>query len=137
MKVLQFAFGKGMARNPYIPFNHVPHSIVYTGTHDNNTTLGWYKSLGKLEKRNLKAYSSALIVPEDVHEELHRMALDSVSRIAIVPLQDILGLDSNAKMNIPGTTKDNWSWRALPEEIPWDMAKDLRKLNALFGRLPQ
>ena len=137
MKVLQFAFGKGMAENPYIPFNHVPHSIVYTGTHDNNTTRGWYQKLSKLEKRNLENYWPGVIIPETIHEELHRMALNSVSKISIVPLQDILGLGSNAKMNIPGTTGENWSWRAKPEEIPWDMADELKKLNSFYGRIPK
>lgn len=137
MKVLQFAFGKGMAKNPYIPFNHVPNSIVYTGTHDNNTTRGWYNKLGKLEKRNFKAYYPGVIIIQNVHKVLHELALNSVSNVCIVPLQDILGLGAEAKMNLPGTTSENWSWRAAPEEIPWEMADDLKKLNAFFGRTPR
>ena len=134
MKVLQFAFGNKMGENPYIPFNHVPNSIVYTGTHDNNTTRGWYQKLGKSEKKRLNKYWPGVIIPRNVHEELHKMALNSVSRICILPFQDILGLGASAKMNIPGTTDGNWSWRAAPEEIPWDMTDDLKKLNAFYGR---
>lgn len=134
MKVLQFAFGDHMAENPYIPYNHSPNSIVYTGTHDNDTTRGWYRSLGKLERKNLRDYTPHELTSQNVHFVLHRMALNSVAKLAIVPLQDILGLGSSAKMNIPGTTKGNWSWRITSEEIPWERTLELRRLNSLYGR---
>lgn len=137
MKILQFAFGEEMADNPYIPFNHVPNSLVYTGTHDNNTTKGWFQTIGKLEKRNLKTYSPTKVTLINAHEVLHRMALNSVSRISIIPLQDILGLGAKARMNIPGTSLGNWTWRATPAEIPWEKARDLMNRNLQFGRVPK
>ena len=101
---------------------------------DNNTTLGWFQDLGKLEKSNLKAYFPGAVIKQNVHKVLHQLALNSVSKISIVPLQDILGLGTNAKMNIPGTTEGNWSWRATREEIPWEMAVELKNINTFFGR---
>lgn len=134
MKVLQFAFGDLMAENPYIPFNHTPNSIVYTGTHDNDTTRGWFRNLSRLERKNLRDYTPHKVSSQNVHFVLHRMALNSVAKLAIIPLQDILGLGSGAKMNIPGTTKGNWSWRITSEEIPWERTLELRHLNSLYGR---
>ena len=134
MKVLQFAFGDQMAENPYIPYNHTRNSIVYTGTHDNDTTRGWYRNLAKLEKKNLKDYTSHKLSSQNVHLVLHRLALNSVAKLAVIPLQDILGLGSSAKMNIPGTTKGNWSWRITSEEIPWERTLELKHLNSLYGR---
>ena len=134
MKVLQFAFGDPLAENPYIPYNHAPNSVVYTGTHDNDTTRGWFRTLSKLERKNLRDYTPHKVNSQNVHFVLHRMALNSVAQLAIIPLQDILGLGSNAKMNIPGTTKGNWSWRISFEEIPWERTLELRHLNSLYGR---
>lgn len=134
MKVLQFAFGDLMAENPYIPYNHTSNSLVYTGTHDNDTTRGWFQKLGRLERKNLKDYTQHQVNSRNAHRVLHLMALNSVARLAIIPLQDILGLGSSAKMNIPGTTKGNWGWRITSEEIPWERTLELRQLNILYGR---
>lgn len=136
MKVLQFAFGDTNRRNPYLPFNHNFNSIVYTGTHDNNTTLGWYNESGEEVKEHLKNYLGFKISAENVYEVLHRVALQSTCAVAIVPLQDITGLGGEAKMNIPGSNHGNWSWRATSEDIPEEKRQDLYELNELFGRIP-
>lgn len=135
MKVLQFAFGDDNRQNPYIPYNHSLNSIVYTGTHDNNTTRGWFKNGGIEIKEHLENYTGMEISKKEVHIILHRMALQSVSGIAIVPLQDVLGLGEEAIMNIPGSTKGNWSWRVTSEEIPYDCTEELYEQNELYGRL--
>ena len=137
MKVLQFAFGDDNRENPYLPYNHVPHSIVYTGTHDNNTTQGWFQKVSKKAQGHLEDYLGQPVAPEKVHEVLHRMALQSVADLAVVPLQDILGLGEEALMNVPGSTKGNWTWRLTSEEIPLQDAAGLRHKNDLYGRIPE
>lgn len=136
MKVLQFAFGEDMEQNPYIPFNYQRNNLVYSGTHDNNTSRGWFRQAGKTQRRNLDTYTGKKITSHNVHLELHRMALQSVAAIAIIPMQDILGLGEEALMNVPGTTQGNWTWRLDSREIPWGSAEELREMNHLFGRLP-
>ena len=137
MKVLHFAFGEDRKNNPYLPFNHIPNSVVYSGTHDNNTSVGWFKSTGKVEKKHLQDYTGQKVTAKNVHKILHRIALDSVSKLAVVPLQDIIGLGEEGIMNTPGTTKNNWSWRVTSEEFPKDRAQELREMNILFGRYQQ
>lgn len=134
MNVLHFAFGEEKASNPYLPFNHKRHSIVYTGTHDNNTTKGWFGSADKIAKDHLKKYSGTTVTSRNVHKILHKMALRSVAKLAIIPLQDIIGLGGEAIMNIPGSTKGNWTWRVNYEEIPINAADELKALNELYGR---
>ncbi len=134
MNVLQFAFGGDKATNPYLPFNHVPNSLVYTGTHDNNTTLGWFESLDSNTILHLREYFGSPITSENINEVMHRAALNSVAKIAIIPMQDILALGSTAVMNIPGSTKGHWSWRMTYEEISVAKAVELKALNELFGR---
>ncbi|MDT0676863.1 4-alpha-glucanotransferase [Autumnicola musiva] len=137
MNVLHFAFGEEKADNPYLPFNHKPHSLVYTGTHDNNTTRGWFGNLDKEAKKHLKKYSGRKISEENVHEIMRTMALKSVSKIAVFPLQDLIGMGEEAIMNTPGTIKNNWTWRVKRKEIPFSSAKDFRKQNILFGRFKE
>lgn len=134
MKVLLFAFGEGMAENPYIPFNHRPRNVVYTGTHDNNTSRGWFENAGKMEKENLKEYSGMKVTAQNVHEVLHKMALKSVAALAIIPVQDLLGLGKEAVMNIPGTTENNWNWRLKSLEPLLEKAEQLKEWNEFFGR---
>lgn len=136
MKVLQFSFGDTNRRNPYIPYNHDFNSIVYTGTHDNNTTRGWYRESDKELREHLNKYTGVKVTEKDVHEILHRMALQSVAAVAIVPMQDLLGLGEEAIMNIPGSTKGNWTWRLKSKDIPKGKAEELYEENELFGRIP-
>lgn len=133
MRVLQFAFG-GNPRDPYLPHNHVPNSLVYTGTHDNDTTLGWYLSASEAERDLARRYLGA--EDEDVPWLLLRWAFASVADMALVPLQDVLGLDSSARMNTPGKAGGNWSWRFDWEQPGNWAAPVLRDLSLIYGRLP-
>ncbi len=134
MNVLQFAFGGDKAHNPYLPFNHKPNSLVYTGTHDNNTTLGWFESLDSITSLHLKEYFDIGLSTENINKVMHRAALNSVAEVAILPMQDLLNLGGRAVMNIPGSTKGNWSWRMTYEEISVAKAVELKALNELYGR---
>lgn len=137
MKVLQFAFGGDRTNNTYLPFNHRPHNIVYTGTHDNNTCRGWYKNASKKERAHLKEYTGGRLSAKNAHQVFHDLALQSVCRLAIIPLQDIIGLGEEGIMNIPASLRDNWTWRITPEQMPLDRVAELREKNALFGRIAE
>jgi 4-alpha-glucanotransferase len=131
MKILQFAFD-GSAANPYLPHNHEQRSVVYTGTHDNDTSLGWYGTLDSSMRAHVNEYlgcRSAEAVPA-----LIRAALASVARLAVVPLQDLLGLGSEARMNTPGTTQGNWRWSFEWEQIPAGFAARWQHVNQIYGR---
>jgi 1,4-alpha-glucan branching enzyme len=115
MNVLQFGF-EGDHR--YHPNEHIENSVVYTGTHDNNTTNGWLaREAGLQQKSEITQYAASKNITGMVHEQFIQMALSSPSRIAIVPLQDVLGLGEEARMNMPGTTVHNWSWRVRSDAI--------------------
>ena len=130
MKVLQFAF-KSDASNEHLPHNYHKDFVVYTGTHDNDTTVGWLKSLSRKEGARVKRY---LGTGQNDHWNIIRAAFSSVAQIAIIPMQDILGLDSTARMNKPGTTRGNWQWR-LPDSVGWEKeGEKLRELVLTYGR---
>jgi len=131
MKVLQFAFGSDAA-NPYLLHNHCQDSVTYTGTHDNDTSLGWYQELGEQTKRHLHEY---LGEPEQTMPWLLiQAALRSVSQLAVIPMQDVLSLDGEHRMNVPGTIEGNWEWQFDWEMVDEQCAPRLRKLNELYGR---
>ena len=131
MHVLQFAFD-GNPHNPHLPYLHERNSIVYTGTHDNDTTLGWYRGLDPESAQRVDFYlgSGRAAMPE----ALTRAALSSVARLAIVPLQDLLGLPSEARINTPSTVTGNWSWRVPPGALGTQLAAHGAALNRAFGR---
>ncbi|WP_457607273.1 4-alpha-glucanotransferase [Nitratifractor sp.] len=131
MKVLQFAFD-GNPANPYLPHNHLPHSVLYTGTHDNDTTLGWFRSLA--DRRYLFDYLQS--EEERFLWDFLRTLQRSVCALAILPLQDLLGLGSDARMNTPGTTEGNWTWRCTPKQMEESVSafERLAKLSRLYGR---
>ncbi|HEX7004025.1 MAG TPA: 4-alpha-glucanotransferase [Trueperaceae bacterium] len=132
MKVLQFAFA-GDASDPYLPHNFSRRSAVYTGTHDNDTTLGWYLSAPESERDMVRRYLAH--GDEGIVWELIRLATASVADIAVVPLQDVMSLGGEARMNTPGKASGNWGWRFRPEQLePW-MAPQLREMATLYGRL--
>ena len=133
MNILQFAFS-GESDNEYLPHNHDQNSVVYPGTHDNNTTLGWYESVGEDIRDQVRRYLR--VNGEDVAWDFLRCAYRSVSRIAIVPMQDLMSLDARARMNLPGTAVGNWTWRMEAEAFRWqrDSAPYLRELAWLYGR---
>ncbi len=131
MKILQFAFD-GNADNFYLPHNHEKNSVVYTGTHDNDTTLGWFNSRSDHEKHLVYEYLgfSNTAMPFT----LIGVALASVANLAIIPMQDILELGSEHRMNIPGTCEGNWVWRFEWDQLTDQRAERLAHLIRLFGR---
>ncbi|MFC1709232.1 4-alpha-glucanotransferase [Candidatus Omnitrophota bacterium] len=135
MKVLLFAFGGDIFENPYIPENIVENSIVYTGTHDNNTAKGWLEhDATEEEKANLFGYLEREVSSEEIHEVLVQIAMMSISDIAITPFQDLIGLGREGRMNIPSTNKGNWSWRATSANVASLDVHKLRKLTEVSGR---
>jgi malto-oligosyltrehalose synthase/4-alpha-glucanotransferase len=134
MKVLQFAFGNDMPRSVHIPHNHSKNFIVYTGTHDNDTTRGWYKHADDRTKQLLEQYTGKNVTEEEVHWILSRMAYASVARTAILPLQDVLNLDETARMNIPASSESNWAWRLLPGQVNNEIQDKLRHLVHMYNR---
>ncbi len=132
MRVLQFAFD-GDAANPHLPHNHEPNMVVYTGTHDNDTALGWWQQGSESMQAAVAEYLDTRI---DMPRTLNRCALTSVCRLAVLPLQDLLGLDSSARMNRPGTCEGNWRWRFTPAQLSPELAAGMRHLVALYGRYP-
>ena len=112
MKVLQFAFGDDMEKNPYLPHNHIPNSVIYTGTHDNNTTRGWWRTEATQQvKDNFGNYAGYWIDEDNVTDVCCKMAVQSVADTVILPMQDVLDLDETSRMNVPGIGIGNWSWR--------------------------
>jgi len=130
MKVLQFAFGE--PDSLYLPHNHVPNAVVYTGTHDNDTTRGWWETLDAERRGRVADYLGT--TGADVSWDFIRAAFASVADRAIVPLQDVAALGSEARMNVPGRAEENWSWRARPEQFSEASAARLRRLVELTGR---
>ncbi|WP_045211996.1 4-alpha-glucanotransferase [Desulfonatronovibrio magnus] len=135
MKILQFAFGPDMPSNPYIPHNHVYNCVVYTGTHDNNTLLGWLKKeLDQETLLRLEKYTGKQINKNNVCKELIRMAMASPARFCIIPMQDILKLDADCRMNKPSTSSGNWEWRMLQDNLNQDTEKFLTDFTHIYGR---
>ncbi len=132
MKVLQFAFGAG-PEEPYLPHNYTPHCVVYTGTHDNDTTTGWWGTAALHERTHAQIYLGR--DGSDIGWDLVRLAFASVAEMAIVPLQDVLTLGSEARMNTPGRAGGNWSWRYTPEQLSQPVIDRLRMLTAVYGRV--
>jgi 4-alpha-glucanotransferase len=131
MRVLQFAFD-GNPQNPHLPYMHEHDNVAYTGTHDNDTTRGWYERLdaGTRERVDLYLRAGAEAVPET----LLRAALGSVAGLAVIPAQDLLGLGSEARLNTPGTAAGNWSWKLPPGALAAELARRCARLNGCFGR---
>jgi 4-alpha-glucanotransferase len=135
MKVLQFAFSDSMPQSDYIPHNYRDDFFVYTGTHDNNTTCGWFRqNATKKEKEHISKYVGRTVDEKNVHLELSRMAYSSVAKTVILPIQDVLGLDENARINTPATMKDNWSWRLKTDTLTLHAAEQLSEWSTLFNR---
>lgn len=131
MKIVQFAFDSG-ASNPYLPHNHQKNSVVYTGTHDNDTTVGWYHSLSDAQRSRVRHYVGGR--GGDTVECLLRTVLMSVSDTAIIPLQDLFRLGSEARMNVPGIAFGNWGWRFTWDMVAQDLAGRLREQIKCYGR---
>ncbi len=136
MAVLQFAFG-GKADNPYLPHNLEPNSVIYPGTHDNDTSLGWYASAPEKTRDHARRYLE--VDGREIGWDLIRAAYPSVSRLAVIPFQDVLSLGAEARLNTPGRAEGNWQWRYREEQMDGifdGTARYLRGLGELYGRVP-
>lgn len=134
MKILQFAFG-GEQNSDFLPYNFVPNSVVYTGTHDNETTLGWYRNASEQERDHVRRYLA--VSGDNIVWDMMRLAYGSVSDMAVIPMQDLLVLDNEARMNYPGKTGGWWGWRYTERDVHLRLpaiAMGLRELTHLFGR---
>lgn len=131
MKIVQFAFDSGPL-NPYLPHNHQKKSVVYTGTHDNDTTVGWYDSLSDTQRSRVDGYVGGR--GDDTVECILRLVLMSVADTAIVPLQDLFQLGSEARMNVPGAAFGNWGWRFTWDMVAHDLAAHVRARLECYGR---
>ena len=131
MKVLQFAFDGGPS-NPYLPFHHGRDSVCYTGTHDNDTTLGWYQSLEQGQQQHVDDYLGHSREP--VPWPMIRAALASRADLAVVPLQDLMALDGAHRMNRPGVPRGNWQWRFQWDQLDPGLAQRLAQMVQLYGR---
>ncbi len=135
MKVLHFAFGKDLPESGYAPHNHIPNAVVYTGTHDNNTTQGWYQQdLRVADRKRLSTYLDRNITVRNVSSELVRLAFMSVCQLAVVPMQDFLNLGKESIMNRPSTPKGNWAWRMKKGGATTNLAHSIKELNERYGR---
>lgn len=131
MKIIQFAFDSD-STNAFLPHNYSQNSVVYSGTHDNDTVLGWYNSTNETEQHRVRVYTRS--TGENIHWEFIRLGMLSVSDQAIFPLQDYLGLDGSHRMNVPGTSSGNWLWRYTKEMLKEIDDQQLRHLAELSNR---
>jgi 4-alpha-glucanotransferase len=134
MRILQFAWGETDAAEPrFLPHRHTPDSVVYTGSHDNDTTLGWWAGANEGMRHHLRDYLAT--DGRTVHWDLIRAACASVADTAVHPMQDVMGLGSEHRMNFPGTPEGNWAWRFRWDQVPTDAAARLRRLAELYERI--
>ncbi len=132
MKVLQFAFESG-PENVYLPHHYTSNCVVYTGTHDNDTTLSWYESLKPQDKSFVRRYLHSR-GGGDVGRDMIRAALSSVADMAVIPMQDYLQLGGGARMNLPSTLGENWKWRMKKGACTEELAQEIRELVQVYGR---
>ena len=135
MKVLQFAFDS-REESDYLPHNYDANCVVYTGTHDNDTMVGWMHTAPKADVRFSRKYLNIRRAAKASWEYI-RAAYLSVSALAVIPLQDFLGLGSEARINTPSTLGMNWRWRVSPGACTPELAEEIRDFTALYGRMPQ
>jgi 4-alpha-glucanotransferase len=138
MKILQFSFGKG-AEERFLPHNYEVESVVYTGTHDNNTTVGWYKGSMQTQPEAMEKLREYFDIAEDASTEyicwkLIEIAFRCNSVIAIIPMQDLLCLDKEARMNIPSTISGNWAWRFNKDQVTFEIKNRLIELSKTYSR---
>ena len=131
MKVLQFAFDPE-GNSEYLPHNYDKNVVVYTGTHDNDTIKGWFKSISEEEREFCKKYTG--MKDDDDNWTFIKCAISSVADTSILQMQDILNLDKDARINIPSTLGNNWRWRMSKDDITDELVEKLKVLNNLYGR---
>jgi 4-alpha-glucanotransferase len=132
MRILQFGFGAG-PEDPFLPHNYPVNTVVYTGTHDNDTALGWYKRVPEAEKDFCRRYLGR--DAKNISWDLIRASWASVAIFALAPLQDFLGLDNSARMNYPGNPSGNWNWRMPENAADAALQKSIKEFNYLYLRL--
>lgn len=134
MRVVQFGFGDDMPTSTHIVHNHTENFVVYSGTHDNNTTLGWFRESNAAQRRRLTEYLGLRVTEKNVVDQICRLTMQSVARLAIIPVQDILNLDESGRMNTPGLGGRSWQWRLQPEQLTDTIAQKLLQLTRMTGR---
>jgi 4-alpha-glucanotransferase len=135
MKVLQFAYSDDIGRSEFLPHQFKSNFVVYTGTHDNNTSRGWWENEADADTRSrVEAYAGKKLSPGEIADELCRSAYASVADLCIIPVQDILGLGEEARTNRPSSTENNWSWRLVPGQLDAGVERKLRQWTRLFNR---
>ncbi len=136
MKILMFAFGEDLPNNPYAPHNIIPNSLVYTGTHDNNTVKGWFKNEAtQMEKENLSQYINRNLISDEAPWEMIRLSMTSVANTSIIPIQDYLELGEHARINLPSQKEENWIWRLKDNVFTDELAERIYDLTKISGRL--
>ena len=137
MKVLQFAFDSrdtGSARD-YLPHNYTENAVVYTGTHDNDTTIGWFEAIADEDWTLAREYLCDFYTPdEEMDQPFVALAMQSIARMCIIPMQDYLGLGTEARMNIPSTIGCNWRWRMTEDQFTEDLCRDILAQTRRYGR---
>jgi 4-alpha-glucanotransferase len=133
MKILQFAFYDGM-ESDFLPHNYSENFVVYTGTHDNETTRGWYKNLPEDVREFVDEYLKFSGDESEIAWKLIETAWKSIADMAVVPLQDILNLDNTARMNMPGTSTGNWQWRVKKEDFTKNIIEKVKELTLQCNR---
>lgn len=137
MKVIQFAFDPN-GGSAYLPHNYPENSVVYTGTHDNDTTRGWYHSTDKATRDFAKEYMNAQRLDEDdLAWDFIRLAMSSKANLCVTPMQDLLNLDGKARINVPSTLGGNWTWRMEKGQFDEETVKRLKRMTWLYERLPR
>ncbi len=135
MKVLEFAFDS-REKSDYLPYTYEKNSVVYTGTHDNETIAGWYAGLDKSDLKMCTDYMNIDRIPgKEYHWDFIRLAMLSVSDLCVIPIQDYLGLDNRARINHPSTLGTNWRWRLAKGQLNASLLKEIREMTRISGRL--
>jgi 4-alpha-glucanotransferase len=134
MKILQFAFSSD-ADDPFLPHNYPVNCVAYTGTHDNDTAVGWYTQAPEKERDFLRRYLGHS--GEDISWDMIRAIWSSVAGMVLAPMQDLLKLDNSARMNFPNTLGGNWMWRMQPEDLSETVLNRMKEMNDLYGRSPR
>jgi 4-alpha-glucanotransferase len=139
MRVLQFAFGDASPDNPHKPYNFIRNCVAYTGTHDNDTSAGWFAAAAEGSEARAERESALSYMGGDDEDPVWnfiRLLLSSTADTAILPMQDVLGLGSESRMNLPATVANNWRWRLREDQLMPEVSSRLREMNRLYGRVP-
>ena len=135
MKVLQFAFDS-REESDYLPHNYGKNCVVYTGTHDNDTVIGWYERMNDHDREFSKRYLNNYRTPEaEIVWDFIRLAQESVADLCVIPIQDYLGLGHEARINTPSTLGKNWKWRLKKDQIFEGLGERIRSITRLYGRV--